>query len=303
MYIKYNSTHTTGQLIRRRYPMHTKSTLQQYFFTPDEPFSEASVYVFWAGQRTCEPSHHVGPRVLEGYKMVFVTKGRGSLTIDGTSHSLEAGDMFALFPKERHEYRSDPDDPWEIMWVAISGRISPDLMGELGLTGTDFIRKNILNPSIKKTLTTLIHALGDREDTSRLAATGQLYVLLAYLKQAAGLIENTPETASSISCVEQAARFIEQNYYIDLDVQTLCDYVSYSRSYLSRVFHQETGYTIPEYINKIRMENAMELLRETTLPLREIAASVGIHDSFYFSKLFKKYTGRTPREFRLAHRS
>lgn len=283
--------------------MHTTSTLQQYFFTPNEPFLESSVYVFWAGQRVCEPSHHVGPRVLEGYKLVFVIKGKGSLTVGDASYVLEAGDMFALFPKERHEYRSDPDDPWEIMWVAFSGRISPNIMDELGLTEKDYIRKNIVNPSIKKTLTTLIHALGDREDVSRLAATGQFYVLLSYLKQAAGLMKRTSESGRSISCVEQAARFIEQNYYIDLDVQTLCDYVSYSRSYLSRVFHQETGFTIPEYINKIRMENAMELLRETALPLREIAASVGIHDSFYFSKLFKKYTGRTPREFRLAHRS
>lgn len=283
--------------------MHTTSTLQQYFFTPDEPFLESSVYLFWAGHRICEPSHHVGPRVLEGYKLVFVTKGRGTLTVGSTSYTLEAGDMFALFPKERHEYRSDPDDPWEIMWAAFSGKISPDFMNELGLSENDYIRKNIINPSIKKTLTTLIHALGDREDTSRLAAIGQFYVLLAYLKQAAGLMENTSEGNEPFSCVEQATRFIEQNYYIELDVQTLCDYVNYSRSYLSRVFHKETGFTIPEYINKIRMENAMELLRETPLPLREIATSVGIHDSFYFSKLFKKYTGRTPREFRLAHRS
>lgn len=282
--------------------MHTTSTLQQYFFTPADSFLEASVYLFWAGHRICEPSHHVGPRVLEGCKLVFVIKGKGSLTVGGATHVLEAGDMFALFPKERHEYRSDPDDPWEIMWAAFSGKISLDLMTELGLSEKDYIRKNIVNSSIKKTLTTLIHALGDREDTSRLAAIGQFYVLLAYLKQAAGLIETVPDGGGSLSCVEQAARFIEQNYYIELDVQTLCDYVNYSRSYLSRVFHKETGFTIPEYINKIRMENAMELLRETALPLREIAASVGIHDSFYFSKLFKKYTGRTPREFRLAHR-
>lgn len=282
--------------------MHTTPTLQQYFFTPDKPFLDSSVYVFWGGQRICEPSHHVGPRVLEGYKLVFVIKGKGSLTVGSASHALEAGDVFALFPKERHEYQADSKEPWEIMWVAFSGRISPSLMEELRFTEKNYIRRNIVNPSIKKTLTTLIHALGDREDDSRLAAIGQFYVLLAYLKQASGLIKNTPKTGSSTSCVEQAVRFIEQNYSIDLDVQTLCDYVSYSRSYLSRVFHQETSYTIPEYINKIRMENAMELLRETALPLREIAASVGIHDSFYFSKLFKKYTGQTPREFRLVYR-
>lgn len=283
--------------------MNTTSSLQQYFFTPDNPFLVSSVYIFWAGHRICDPDYHVGPRVLDGYNLVFAIKGKGSVSVSGSApQPLESGDMFAFFPKERHEYRADPEDPLEIMWVSFSGKISPSLIGELGLTEKDYIRKNIVNPSIKKTLTTLIHSLGDREDPSRLAAIGQLYVLLAYLKQAAGLMETTPEGTGPLSCVAQATRFIEQNYNIALDVQTLCDYVNYSRSYLSRVFHRETGFTIPEYINKIRMENAMELLRETSLPLREVAASVGIHDSFYFSKLFKKFTGRTPREYRLAIR-
>lgn len=283
--------------------MNITSSLQQYFFTPDNPFLVSSVYVFWAGHRICDSGYHVGPRVLEGYNLVFVIKGKGTVSVSGsTPQTLMGGDMFTLFPKERHEYRVDPDDPWEIMWVSFSGEISPNLIEDLGLTEKDCIRKNIVNPSIKKTLITLIHALGDREDSSRLAAIGQLYILLAYLKQATGLMETTPEGTGSLSCVAQATRFIEQNYNIELDVQTLCDYVNYSRSYLSRVFHRETGFTIPEYINKIRMENAMELLRETSLPLREIAASVGIHDSFYFSKLFKKFTGRTPREYRLAIR-
>lgn len=282
--------------------MQTTSSLQQFFFTPKEPFLESSVYLFWAGHRVCGAGHHVGPRVLDGYMMVFVLKGKGSLTVDSQTYTLSGGDVFALFPKNRHEYHTNPEDPWELMWVAFSGEIASGLMADSGFTAQAPIRKNILNPSIKKTLTTLIHALGDREDTNRLAAIGQFYVLLSYLKQAAGRTEPLPEGLGPLSRAEHAARFIEQNYYLELDVQTLCDYVNYSRSYLSRVFHKQTGFTIPEYINKIRMENAMELLRETPLSLREVAASVGIHDSFYFSKLFKKFTGQTPREYRLTHR-
>ncbi len=280
--------------------MNTNTTLQQYFFSPDETFLKDSVYIYWAGHRYCEPNHHVGPRVLDGYKLIFVLKGKGMLSTQGGAFQpIEQGDMFALFPKERHEYQADPNDPWEIMWVGFSGAIAPLLIESIGLSSINYIRKNIINSSIKKTLTTLTNALGDREDTNRFAATGQLYVLLSYLKNASGLIETMADDAKSLSCVASATRFIEQNYYIELDVQTLCDYVNYSRSYLSRVFHQETGYTIPEYINKIRIDNAMALLHDTNLSLREVASTVGIHDSFYFSKLFKKYTGKTPREYRL----
>lgn len=279
------------------------STLQQYFFTPESEFLNASIYIAWAGHRLCEPDYHIGPRVLEGYKLVFILRGKGVLRQGNDEPvTLKQGDMFLLFPKERHEYQADSEDPWELMWVCFRGQLNSYLVEDLGFTPDNYIRKNILNSSIKKTLTTLINALGDTEDTNRLAATGQLYVLLAYLKQVTGLMEENPEGSSSASCVAKATRFIEQNYYIDLDVQTLCDYVNYSRSYLSRIFRQETGLTIPEYTNKIRMENAMELLRDTPMTLREVATSVGINDTFYFSKLFKKYTGKTPRAYRLSFR-
>lgn len=278
-------------------------TLQQFFFTPENDFLASTVYISWAGHRFCEPGHHIGPRVLEGYKLVFVIRGQGTL-IQGNDEPvpLKQGDMFFLFPKERHEYWANPEDPWELMWVNFRGSISSSLVEDLNFTHENYIRKNVLNSSIKKTLTTLVNALGDTEDTLRLAATGQFYILLAYLKQATGLMEEASETTSSASCVSKAARFIEQNYYIDIDVQTLCEYVNYSRSYLSRIFRQETGLTIPEYTNKIRMENAMELLRDTSLPLKEVATSVGINDTFYFSKLFKKHTGKTPRGYRLSFR-
>ncbi len=279
------------------------STLQQYFFTPEDDFLSASLYLSWAGHRVCEAGHHIGPRVLEGYKLVFVIRGQGALRQgNDEAVSLKQGDMFLLYPKERHEYWADSEEPWEIMWVSFRGQIASSLIEELDFSPNDYIRRNVLNSSIKKTLTTLVNALGDTEDTHRLAATGQLYVLLAYLRQATGLTEEPAEETSSASCVAKATRFIEQNYYIDIDVQTLCEFVNYSRSYLSRIFRQETGLTIPEYTNKIRMENAMELLRDTDLPLREIATSVGINDTFYFSKLFKKYTNKTPRAYRLSFR-
>ncbi|MNZ50740.1 HTH-type transcriptional activator Btr [compost metagenome] len=53
-------------------------------------------------------------------------------------------------------------------------------------------------------------------------------------------------------------------------------------------------YVIPEYISKIRIQNAKVLLQETDLNIQEISASVGITDSLYFSKLFKNVTGISP---------
>ena len=71
-----------------------------------------------------------------------------------------------------------------------------------------------------------------------------------------------------------------------------------SPNYLSAVFSQEMGTTFVEYLTTKRMEKARELLRASDLRSGEIAAAVGYKDSHYFSFLFKKTQGCTPRDYR-----
>lgn len=275
----------------------------QYFHTPSAEFLDSSIYITWAGHRYCTSEHKVGPRVMDSYKLVFVISGKGYLKQgDAKLVSLSQGDMFVLFPRDRHYYYADTNDPWEIMWVAFNGTLCKSLLGSLGLNQKNYILSNALTHSIQRTLHTLINSLGDTDDTNRLCATGQLYILFAYIKQITEANLKRSEELKQDPCVWKAIRFIEQNYYLDLDVEMLCKHVNYSRSYLSRIFKSEMNMTIPEYTNMIRIQNAKTLLVESDMPMREISTSVGINDSFYFSKLFKKLTGQTPRDYRQMHR-
>ncbi|MNR34343.1 HTH-type transcriptional regulator YesS [compost metagenome] len=67
---------------------------------------------------------------------------------------------------------------------------------------------------------------------------------------------------------------------------------------MSRVFSQETGQTFIEFLTQIRIRKAMELLKSTSSKSYEIAFLVGYNDPHYFSNLFKRITGMTPKEFR-----
>lgn len=284
--------------------MNQDTSIVQYFHTPSQEFLDSSVYITWAGHRYCKPDHNIGPRVLDTYKLVFVICGKGYF-VQGEHKPvyLSQGDMFVIFPKERHHYYADPEDPWELMWVAFNGSLCQTLLSDIGLTRQNYILTNALTHSIQRSLQTLINSLGDTDDTNRLCATGQFYMLLAYIKQ---IMENNQKRTEHLSqdpCVWKVIRFIEQNYHMDIDVDMLCKYVNYSRSYLSRIFKNEMHMTIPEYTNTIRIQNAKILLQESNMPMREIAASVGINDSFYFSKLFKKLTGQSPRDYRATHQN
>ena len=84
----------------------------------------------------------------------------------------------------------------------------------------------------------------------------------------------------------------------DLDVDNISKIVSMSNARIEIKFKNDTGFTLIDYLNKYRIKKAMELLEHGENKIYEISENVGFSSSQYFSKVFKKYTGYTPIEYR-----
>jgi len=100
------------------------------------------------------------------------------------------------------------------------------------------------------------------------------------------------------SMIQKAIACIEADLSADLGLSTLAVQLNVNASYLSALFRKETGKTVTEYVNEKRMQEGAHLLRSTRLQVQTIAQHCGISDVNYFSKLFKKYYGMTPKQFR-----
>ena len=73
-----------------------------------------------------------------------------------------------------------------------------------------------------------------------------------------------------------------------------------NESYLSKLFKKELGVGFTDYLNSLRIQKSVELLSQPDMNLLEIAGRVGFDDQSYFTKVFKKITGKTPRQFKVS---
>jgi two-component system response regulator YesN len=103
------------------------------------------------------------------------------------------------------------------------------------------------------------------------------------------------------SSIRNASAFIDSHYMQnDLTLNRVAHEVGLSPTYFSSLFKKETGKCFSDYLNQVRIEQAKHLLCCTSKMIYEIAFEVGFQDYRYFSQIFKKYTGQTPRQFKSA---
>jgi len=98
--------------------------------------------------------------------------------------------------------------------------------------------------------------------------------------------------------VQKALLYIESNLSDNLGLRTLAETLNVSSSYLSNLFRKETGQTLTDYINRRRIHHAKHLLKTSRLQIQTVAQHCGIMDVQYFSKIFKRIAGMTPKAYR-----
>ncbi len=98
--------------------------------------------------------------------------------------------------------------------------------------------------------------------------------------------------------VFKAMEYIRQNYDRKLSLDDIAQHVYLSRSYLSSLFREEAGQTLFSYINQVRVEKSKLFLMDPSISLAEAAALCGFEDQSYFTKVFRKHTGLSPKQYR-----
>ncbi len=121
-----------------------------------------------------------------------------------------------------------------------------------------------------------------------------LEAAVAYFQRSA----RESQSAFTQSLVGRIQSYIRRNLHREIVLNDIAQYIGRNPTYVSHIFRAETGETLFEYITRLRMERAIQLLLESRLKIQEIAAAVGYEEQSYFCQVFKKYTGRTAGSYR-----
>lgn len=280
------------------------------------------------GYEKCLPSHGFGPAVRDMYLLHFIKSGKGrfyyqDLNGDQNVEVIE-GQGFLIYPDELTYYEADSVNPWAYSWLGFRHQEARVVLDELGLSQQQ--RVVYLNKANQIKVHQTLETLSLKKllfESDRLYELGRVSLLLSDLmsqkSQAAekqledkSIESNSSDINGSVSkelltekgvryeqrYFEAAKAYLNRRYIFPLTIDEVALHVGIDRTYLYRIFLAYEGKGPKDYLMTLRMRRAQELLLETTLRIKEIAYSVGYQDPYLFSKMYKTYWNKAPKQER-----
>ena len=224
--------------------------------------------------------------------VIVCTEGAGWCDLDGRPHDIRAGEALVIPARMPHRYYADVRRPWSIWWLHVTGDDVDDLLSATGTTASAPTMPLSDLVAVTDLIETVCNALeADETAASLIAAAGAAWHLLALL---AGQSQQGGR-GSPIFLVQSHLRL---HLAAPVSVPELAAMAGFSPSHFSARFRAVTGFSVVEYVKRLRMARARQLLITSELTVAEVAMDVGYEDPFYFSRQFHAVTGLSPRSYR-----
>lgn len=225
--------------------------------------------------------------------LIFCTRGGGWVESSGSRRPVSAGQVVVIPPGTAHAYGAEPDDPWTVWWLHVTGTDVPAFLEAMGVPNETQVR----NVSDRYRAVALVEEVvrwmeRDLTRSSLIAATGAAWHLLALLSA------DRPTSNRRSTVIEEAQDYLRNHLEERVSVANLASMASMSPSHFAFLFREQVGYPVVKYQTHLRMARGRELLDTSDEPISTVARLVGYDDAFYFSRQFRALHGTTPLKYR-----
>ncbi len=245
--------------------------------------------------------HHFRERTepISQFVFIYCIEGKGWYRAGEQEHAVTANQYFILPAGTPHAYGADEHDPWTIYWIHFKGKLA-----------SHFARQSLRPVEIKPGIHSRISNRIDLfEEIFRTLEMGYSHENLLY---ACSIFYHYLGTLRYLQQYRDAARletekndvvtasihFMRENIEKKLTLQEIASHTGYSPSHFSVLFGKRTGYAPLAYFNLLKIQQACQLLDFTDMKINQVCFKIGIEDSYYFSRLFRKIMGMSPLEYK-----
>jgi AraC family L-rhamnose operon regulatory protein RhaS len=286
-------------------------------FSNDE-FLESKDFPFFVGPYRIHEDAPVLPHAHEFVELAYIAEGAGNHTYNGENSSVSAGDVFIIEPGVVHSYNVDKQFSllvYNILFVPSLLRTEIEALSAVDSFMDFFYVEPFLRstarfqPHLKLQLDDQmeIRSLLDRihlefrakQSGYRILTKTRLIELFVFLSRCYARLQAPVKSFRTDDyMLHHLCEFIHRHYAEPLNLHQVSRMCGLSPSAFSVKFKQHTGKTFIEYRNELRIQAAMERLRETDDKISQISQDVGYDDLSFFNKLFKQTVGVSPGDFR-----
>jgi AraC family transcriptional regulator, arabinose operon regulatory protein len=237
------------------------------------------------------------PEGCDQHILIHCIEGKGWVEIDKTRKKVQK-DQFLMIPANiPHRYGSESSEPWTIYWLHFTGEVSQKFV-ENGfvLTSVDPL-ENTRNERRIRLFDEIYQNLSMGYSTENLEySSGCLWYLLGaykYLPQFERI-----RAVQQHNMIEKSILYMHEHIDGVINLNELATLCGFSPSHYSMVFRKKTSRPPIEYFNNMKIQKACQMLDFTDDPIKVIASRLAFEDQFYFSRVFRKYMGISPVEYR-----
>ena len=265
----------------------------RYFFRNLAPDVTAALALVMGGRERCNPDYGIVRTAFPFYVLEYVEAGSGTVKLDGETHALRPGVIFAYAPTTRCEIHTDPADPMVKYFLAVAGRDVRARLRRCGI-GIAGVRQLAAHAEVTSVFEDLVRE-GQRSGAlaERICAT-LLDLVLLKIQDSATLAPHASEPARDA--------FLRCKALIDAEaerlatLQQIAEATGVEASSVCRWFRRYQGTSPYQYLMRRKMNLAAEHLIENGGLVKEAAQRVGFADPYHFSRAFKAVHGVAPRD-------
>lgn len=260
------------------------------------------LFLTYCGKQMIEDEYQAEIDKRSDYILCVLINGRGSLHANNQSYKLKENSVILLLPGMKGKFEIEAFADCSCTWIGFSGVKAEECIRNLGFSQNRLIQ-TLKNAEHFSNYVELMQEHCEMTFAKELRRNGLLKLFFADLIEMREKYEqdvelDVPYEVETPKYIRNTISYIAENYASNIRINELADLIGVNRSYLTSSFKKATGYSPKEYLLSLRMENAKHMLEQTNLPINSIASSVGYTDQLAFSRMFKRYSGMSPRAYR-----